>query len=201
MYSNRIRANQDIIRNLTNMTSAERNGIDAFARYQSAAVFADMNFTYGEILVFLGAPWSEPLGRGEGFRQRWREIARAIPIGINVRNDRGGRVQGAFAGAFAGFGFRSAGANPRFVLDVNVNTWRDEHLVPGVEFAWVEISANLTDTHTRAVLLPYGFNLRGSGHFTLPGAENLAFNDAVQRIGWEYGDMLADYLAQLIPRR
>ena len=201
LYSDRIRANQDIIRNLTTMPDAQRFSFDGFSRYRFAAVFADMSFAYSEILVVLGAPWAGPLRRGEWFLQRSQEILSEIPIGINVRNDRGGRVQGAFAGAFAGLGFRSAGVNPRFVLDVNVNTWRDEHLVPGVEFAWVELSANLTDTHARAVLLPYGFNLRGSGHFTMAGAENLAFNDAVQRIDREYGNMLADYLARLIPRR
>ena len=201
LYSERIQANLDIIRNLTDMTPAQRYSFDGFSRYQFAAVFADMSFAYGEMLVVLGAPWGGTLRRGEYFLQRSREILTEIPIGINVSNDRGGRVQGAFARAFADLGFRSAGANPRFVLDVNVNTRRDEHMVAGVEFAWIEITANLVDTNTRTVLLPYGFNFRGPGRFTLQEAENLAFNDAVQRIGREYGNLLSEHLARMVPRR
>ena len=211
LYSNRIRANQDVIRNLTNMTAAERNGIDAFARYQSAAALADMNFTYGEILVFLGAPWGEPLGRGEGFRQRGREIARSIPIGINVRgvNDVAeGRIRGAFAEVFLDeFGFLTGGANPRFVLDVDINMQPQARggrpPIPGlnIDFSWIEIlmdvRANLVDTGTGAVLLPYVFNFRGAGRNNLFDAENAAINEAAQRIRNEYGNRLS----RLAPRR
>jgi len=201
LYSNRVRANQDIIRNLTDMPAAQRNTFEGFSRYQFAAVFADMSFTYGQMLVVLGAPWHEPLRTGEWFLQRSREILTEIPIGINVRNDRGQRIRGAFASAFADLGLRSAGINPRFVLDVNVSIRRDEHLVQGAEFAWIEISANLTDTSTGSVLLPYNFNFRGPARFTMQEAENLAFNDAVQRIGREYGNLVSEYLAGLVPRR
>jgi len=201
LYSDRVRANQDIIRNLTDMPAAQRNTFDGFSRYQFAAVFADMSFTYGQMLVVLGAPWHEPLRTGEWFLQRSREILTEIPIGINVINDRGQRIQGAFASAFADLGFRSVGTNPRFVLDVNVSVRRDEHLVQGAEFAWIEVSANLTDTSTRSVLLPYNFNFRGPPRFSMQEAENIAFNQAVQRIGREYGNLVSEYLASLVPRR
>ena len=201
LYSGIIRANQNIIDNLTSMHETEINTFDGFSRFQLAAVFADTNFAYGAILRVLD-PSQSGIINGDYFRRRAQEIIREIPIGINVRNDRGGRIQGAFAGIFAGFGFRTAGTNPRFVLDVNVSTWPDSHRVRGVELAWIEINANLVDTNTRAVLLPYGFNFRSDHpHRTLQGAENLAFNDAVQRIGREYGNLLSNYLAQLLPQR
>jgi len=201
IYSQRIRANLDIIRNLTYMMPAtQRNTFDGFSRYQFAAIFADMSFTYGQILTVLGRPWREPLRTGDWYLQRSREILAEIPIGINVRNDRGQRIQGAFARTLADLGFRSGGTNPRFVLDVNVNAWRENPL-PGTEFAWVEISANLIDTNTRAVLVPYSFNLRSQPRSTIQVAENLAFNAAVRRIDREYGNLVSEYLAQLVPRR
>jgi len=201
LYSDMVRANLDIIDSLTGMPPAQRNTFDGFSRYRFAATFADVSFSYGQMLVVLGAPWGEPLRTGAYFLERSREILTEIQIGINVNNDRGQRIGGAFAQAVSGLGFRTAGTNPRFVLNVIVNTWRDEHLVQGAEFTWIEIGANLTDRNTGAVLLPYGFTLRGQPHFTAAAAENLAVNAAVQRIAREYGNLLAEYLAGLIPQR
>jgi len=211
LYSNRIMANQDVISNLANIPATQRNTIDAFARYQSAAAFADMNFVYGEILVFLGAPWHETLIRGEYFRQRARETARAIPIGINVRgaNDvAAGRIRGAFAQVITDeFGFLTGGSNPRFVLNVDVDMQPAERggtpPIPGVtiSLAWIEmlvdIRANLVDNATGAVLLPFDFNFRGAGRSSLFDAEQAAINEAAQRIRRDYGDRLS----RLAPRQ
>ena len=65
---------------------------------------------------------------------------------VNVRGDRENRIQGAFAGVFSGLGFVTGGANPRFVLNVNVVNRPTDHGVPGVVFTQLELSANLTDT-------------------------------------------------------
>jgi|GEM_PF-7127461 len=70
------------------MPATQINTFDEFSRYQFAAIFADMSFTYGQILATLGRPWREPLRTGYWYLQRSREILAGIPIGINVRNDR-----------------------------------------------------------------------------------------------------------------
>jgi len=200
IYSEMIRANREIIENLTSLPPAQRNTFDGFSRHQVAAVFADMNVSYGALLSVVGAPqYAQGLRRGDEFRRDAQEIAAAIPVSINVRNDRADRIQGAFARAFSDLGFRTGGASPRYVLDVNVILLPTDHAGANV-FARMELSANLIDTVSGAVLLPYNFNLR-EGHRTASEAENRAFLVAEQRIDREYRDMLSDYLFQLVPRR
>jgi len=206
IYSERIRANQEIIANLTDMSAAERNTLGGYSRYRLAAVIADMSISYGEILSVIGAPqYAHGLRRGDELRRGAQEIARAIPIGVNVRNDRGGRIQGAFARSLSDLGFRIGGANPRYILDVNININPTDHqaTIGGqpIIFTRIEVGANLIDTGTGTVLLPYDFNFRGTGHRTQSEAENLAFNEAVQRIDREYRDIFSDYLSRLIPVR
>jgi len=198
IYSEMIRANLEIIDNLTNMSPVERNTFAGFSRYQFAAVIADMNTNYAAVLSVVGAP-VQGLRSGDDFRRGAQEIAAAIPVGINVSNDRAGRIQSAFARAFSDLGFRTGGAHQRYVLNVNLVILPTDHVGQTV-FSRMELSANLIDTRTGAVLLPYAFNVR-EGHRTQSEAENRVFIAAEQRIDREYGDMLSDYLFQLIPGR
>ena len=200
IYSEMIRANQEIIDNLTNMPAEERNSLDGFSRYQFAAVLADMNISYGAVLSVIGSPqYAQGLRRGDDFRRGAQEIATAIPISISVSNDRAGRIQSAFAAAFSDLGFRTGGVNPRYVLDVDIVLLPTEHQGPNV-FARMELTANLVETGTAAVLLPYTFNRR-EGHVVLSEAENRVFLYAERRISNDYRDMLSNYLSQLIPRQ
>jgi len=200
IYADLIGANQALIANLTTFpTPADRYTIGGFSRYQFASVVADMNTGYAAVLSTLGAPqYAQGLRTGDDFRLEMQRIANAIPIGINVSADRAGRLQGAFASAFTEFGFRTGGANQRYVLQVNVVLQPTEHAGRNV-FARMELSANLVDTHTGAVLLPYTFNVR-EGHTVLSEAENRTFIVAERRINDEYRTLLANHLAQLIPR-
>jgi len=198
IYSDMIRANLETIDSLTNMSPAERNTFSGFSRYQVAAVFADMNANYAAVLSVVGTP-VQGLRSGDDFRRGAQEIAAAIPVGINVSNDRAGRIQSAFARTFSDLGFRTGGANQRYMLDVNLVILPTDHAGQMV-FSRMELSANLIDTNTGAVLLPFSFNVR-EGHRTQSEAENRVFIAAEQRIDREYGDMLSDYLSQLIPGR
>jgi len=198
IYTEMIRANLEIIDNLTNMPPAERNSLNGFSRYQFAAVIADMNTNYAAVLSVVGAPPVQGLRSGDDFRLSAQEIATAIPIGIDIRNDRAGRIQGAFAAAFSDLGFRTGGTNPRYLLEVDVVLLPTEHSGRNV-FTRMELTANLIDTSTGAVLLPYTFNVR-EGHIHLSEAETRAFSRAERRINDEYRNMLSDYLSELIPR-
>ena len=199
IYTEMIRANLEIIDNLTNISLTERNSLNGFSRYQFAAVIADMNTNYAAVLSVVGAPPVHGLRSGDDFRLSAQEIATAIPIGIHIRNDRAGRIQGAFATAFSDLGFRTGGTNPRYLLDVDVIIHPTDHPGARVIFKRMELTANLIDTTTGAVLLPFAFNVR-EGHATQSEAENRTFLVAEQRINNEYRDMLSNYLSQLIPR-
>jgi len=198
IYSEMIRSNLELIDNLTNMSPAERNTFSGFSRYQFAAAIADMNANYAAVLSVVGAP-VQGLRSGDDFRRGAQEIASAIPVGINVNNDRAERIQGAFARTFTDLGFRTGGGHQRYMLEVNMVILPTDHAGQNV-FSRMELSANLIDTNTATVLLPFNFNVR-EGHRTQSEAENRVFLVAEQRIYREYGDMLSDFLFQLIPGR
>jgi len=203
IYSELLRANRETINNLVNMSAVQRNTLEGFSRYQLAAVFADMNVSYGTVLSVLGVP-VHGLQRGEDFRREAREIRGAIPIGINVRNDRDGRIRDAFAGAFSDLGFRIGGTGSRYVLDVDISVTLDQrfsaHHDAWLTWAYKTLRAELRDARTGTVLLPYTVRER-EGHVTRTGAEDWVFRSAVETIGREYGNLLSDYLASLVPRR
>jgi len=196
IYSEMIRANQEIINNLTNMSMAERNSFGGFSRYEIAAEIADMNISHGEVLSVLGAPqYAQGLRRGDDFRRGAQEIVAAIPINIYVNNDRAGRLHSAFASAFSDMGFRTGGINSRYVLDVNVVVQPTDHPGAQVVFSRMELSANLIDVNTGSVLLPFSFHLR-EGHVTQSEAENRVFIAAERRINAEYRNELSNFLSQ-----
>jgi len=201
IYSNMIRVNQAMIDNLVNLPAADRNSLDGFARYQFAAILADITFSYGNLLSHIGAPlFAQGLKKGDDYRLEAQNIAKAIPVGITVKNDKSGRIQGAFAKAFADLGFRSGGTNSRYVLAVDITTSPVELGNQKNKFTRIEMTANLRDTRVNAVLLPFNFNDR-EGHSTQSEADNRAYAAAEREINEQYAGLLNDYLSQLIPKK
>ena len=200
IYSELIRANREAIDNLVNMSAADRNTLAGFSRYQLAAVFADMNIAYGTVLSVLGVP-VYGLRRGDYFRREAQDIRSSIPIGINVRNDRGGRIHDAFAGAFSDLGFRTGGS-ARYALDVDINITFDQrfstHHDAWITWAYKTLRAELRDTRTGTVLLPYNIHNIREGHTNQPQAEDWVFRRAVETINREYRDLLSEYLSRLV---
>jgi hypothetical protein len=200
LYTEMINANQNMINNLITMNQTEKNSLEGFSRYQFAAAVADINMSYGNLLQVIGAPLPEGLVKGDIYRLEAQNITKAIPVGIAVRNDKAGRIQGAFAKSLSELGFRSGGNNSRYVLDVNVVTSPVEYPNNPNKFVRIELSANLTDTLPKAVLLPYNFNNR-EGHSTQAEAENRTYMLAERQINDEYPKLLSDYLSRLLPQK
>jgi len=200
LYNEMIKANQNMITNLINMNNAEKNSLEGFSRYQFAAAVADVNVTYGNVLQVIGYPVPAGLVKGDIYRLEAQNIARSIPLGITVKNDKAGRIQGAFAKALSEIGFRSGGNNSRYVLDVNINVSPVDLPNNPNKFVRIELGANLTDTAVKSVLLPYNFNSR-EGHTTVSEAENRAYMAAERKINEEYKNMLLEYLNQSLPKK
>jgi hypothetical protein len=200
VYNELIRANQTMIANLVNMKDTEKNSMEGVSRYQFAAAAADINVTYGNILRVIGAPVPAGLTRGDNYRLEAQNITKAIPIGIIVKNDKAGRIQGAFAKALSDIGFRSGGNNSRYILNVDITVSPVDLPNNTNKFARIELSANLTDTSVKSVLLPYNFSSR-EGHVTAAEAENRAYMAAERKINEEYKNILSDYLNQLLPKK
>jgi hypothetical protein len=202
LYTDLIRSNQRSISDLITMPDAEKNSFDGYARYQLAAAIADVNRPYANILSLVGnTAGIDPgsLKNGDDYRLLAVNITKAIPIAVAVTNDRFDRIRSAFASVFGAIGFRSGGANSRYVLNVTVTL--SEAIFPDTTYkhAQYEVDANLTDTADGAVLLPFNINGR-EAHATLSEAEKRAVAAAEKTIKDNYGQLLSGYLASLLPK-
>jgi len=211
VYMEIIQANFDLINNLTTMSQQEKNTLEGYSRYWYAGVIADMNRTYANIVTLLGTAPTQSIVSGNNYRLEAQNILRNIPIEITVINDSNRRIQNAFSAAVSDLGFRTGGNNSRYKLEVNVITTprpsRD-----GFEQAYIDISANIIDRQTNAVLFPYSFpSPYHEGHRTYSEAVNRCYNTAVEIINngddtknpplLSYSQYLRDYLSHFISGR
>jgi len=200
IYGDLLRANLNIINNLVDMTIAQKNSLEGVIRYLFAAVVADINISYINIIRLLDSAPPQGITSGEQYRLEAQNIIKTIPISINVTNDRNARIHSAFAKCFADWGFIAASGNARYVLNVNtvltpVNLPNNPNI-----FCRIELTTSLRDTALNLVLLPFSFNSR-EGHISEAEAENRAVAAAERAINEEFAGILSSYLSQLLPRR
>jgi hypothetical protein len=204
LYADLIKSNLKIISLLTTMTDAEKYTLDGYSRYQFAGTVADVNRTFANVLTIVGSANTgvnpEELKKGDDYRLEAANITKNIPITIQVKGDRSNRVQGAFASAINKQGFKSGGTNSRYVLDAVISFDPVELANQNNKFVRYVVDANLKDTRSNAVLLPYNINGR-EGHLTIAEAENRAVVAAEKKIQEAYGTLLQDYLSTLLPPR
>jgi hypothetical protein len=203
IYRDLLQANLNVINNLVTMTPNERNSLAGIIRYQFAAVVADINYSYRSIVLLLGGT-APDITSGDFYRLEAQNLIRAIPIGINVTNDRNGRIFGAFARSFTDYGFEIVSGQPRlgntrYVLDVSINLSPVDLPNNPNYFSRIEMEANLRDTHLGLVLLPHPFASR-EGHTSQSEAENRAIMAAERNINNEFTIRLQEYLTSLYPR-
>ena len=199
-YSDMINANRGMITNLLAMTTAEKNSIEGFSRYQFAAIVADVNDSYANVIRAIGGTVPAGLVKSDTYRLEAQNIIKAIPIGVVVKNDKAGRIQGAFAKSLSEIGFRTGGTNSRYLLQVDINVSPVELPNQTNKFARIELKANLTDTSNGTVLVPFDFNSR-EGHTSQSEADNRVYAAAERKISAEYKDMLNEHLSQIIPKK
>ncbi|MDR1617978.1 MAG: LPP20 family lipoprotein [Treponema sp.] len=202
LYTDMIKSNERIIKELTTIPAAEKNTLDAYSRYQLAATIADVNRVYANVLSVVGnAGGINPatMKKGDDYRLDAVNITKNIPIAVRVNGDRSDRIRGAFASVISKAGFRSGGNSARYVLEVTLSI-SEVTLAGQNKFARYVVDANLTDMTEGMVLLPFNINGR-EGHLNLPEAENRAVAAAEKKINETYGPKLSGYLATLLPQR
>ena len=210
IYYELIQANLNIINNLLRMTPAEAASMDGVIRYLFAATVADVNVSYRNIVSLLGGSTIGVITGGDSYRLEAQNIAKTIPIGITVTNDRADRIFGAFAKSFSDWGFESSIGMPgmlpgnlpgssRYMLNVDISL--QPVVLPDNPnfFSRIELSANLVDTSQGLVLLPYNFISR-EGHISTAEAENRCITAAERNINEEYRELLRNYLSGLMPK-
>jgi len=200
IYNDLIKSNLSMISNLTNMNQAQKNTLEGFSRYQFAAVVADINVSYENLLKVIGAAAPAGVKKGDDYRFESAEIAKSIPIAVKVSGDRQGRVQAALSKALTNMGFRSGGSNSRYVVDAKLVITEVQLANQPNKFARYEITADLNDTAVGQTLLPFSANGR-EGHTTLAEAENRALAAVERKINEEYKNLVSEYLAQALPKK
>jgi hypothetical protein len=201
LYSDLIESNRRVIQNLTDLPEADRYTFDAYAQYELAAAIADANTAFVNVLSVLSpasaSAFRNELRQGDDYRLEARRVSQNIPVALTVDNDRNGRIRGAFAAVLSGEGFRTGGTGgARYTLDVAVSLSEAELSQNPNKFVRYHIDANLRDTQTGAVLIPFSLNGR-EGHASLSEAEVRAIRVAEEKIRESYGDALRSYLTHL----
>jgi hypothetical protein len=203
LYADMIRSNQRVIADLITLPRAERNSLEGYSRYRLAAVIADVNHTYANILSLTGNTSGIELGsleNGDEYRLEAAAITKTIPITVRVKNDHSDRIRSAFASVLGALGFSSGGTNSRYVL--NVTAAISEAFFPDTtrKYAQYVIDANLTDTVGGIVLFPFNINGR-EAHANFPEAEKRAVAAVEKKVKDNYGQLLSAYLSALLPNR
>jgi hypothetical protein len=198
LYRGLIDSNEEIIRNLTALSGEELNTLDACARYNLAATVADANAVFINVLSVLNPASALALRDesrpGEYYRLRAREIAKNIPVAVQVDRDPAGRIGAAFARVLSDAGFRTGSVPSRYVLEVSLSLPEVDLPQNPNKFVRYIVDAGLRDTATGQILFPYNINGR-EGHTTLSEAENRAIRAAEREILASYAEALGSWLA------
>ncbi|MDR2519003.1 MAG: LPP20 family lipoprotein [Spirochaetaceae bacterium] len=203
LYADLIAANQRVIESLLAMTDAEKYSLDGYARCQFAATVADANYVYANVLTMVdsaaGSALAKTLKKGDSYRVDALNITKAIPIGIEIDNDRSNRIKDVFAAAIAKQGFRSGGINARYAVRVKVSLLPVDLPNQPNKFVRYVVDANFVDTLEESVIVPFNINGR-EGHVSLSEAENRAVAAAEKKIAGAYSALLSNYLANILPK-
>jgi hypothetical protein len=198
LYTDLIASNVRIINDLTVIPEGEKNTLEGIRQFHLAALVADANTTFLNVLRVLGngsAGIPGDLKTGKDYRLEADNIAKNIPIAVVVENDRQDRIRGAFMEALARAGLRSGGANSPYRLKAQVIMTPVDLPNNQNKFIRYVIDANLEDSRTGDVLLPYMVDGR-EGHLSIPEAENRAVRSAETKIRENYGPVLDAYLSR-----
>lgn len=199
LYAELLEANESSIQSLTAIPAAERNTLDAYARFDLAATIAEANAGFVNVLsvVSPGAAAARRSGltMAEDMRLECRKIAEKIPITVQVENDREDRIRSAFSSVISGAGFKIAESGSRYTLQAVLRLSETELPKNPNKFARYQVESRLTDAQNATSVLPWTISGR-EGHATLPEAEHRAVRAAEKKIQTEFGAVFSDFLSR-----
>lgn len=200
LYSNLLERNEETIARLKDIPAADRDTLDAYARYDLAATIGDTNGRFLNVLSVVSpaaaAAKRGSVSNGDQLRVECLRISQAIPIDVKVENDRDGRIAAALASVVSASGFKTGGVDSRYAIAATLTLSEVALADNPNKFARYVMDSRLVDRKTGAALLPYGITGR-EGHTTLSEAENRAVRAAEKKIKEDYKKAFADYLSKL----
>ncbi|MDR0474161.1 MAG: LPP20 family lipoprotein [Treponema sp.] len=201
LYTDLFKSNERLLANLVNISAAEKNTIYGYSRYLLAATVADVNRVYANVLTILGGSTGTSPGQmknGDEYRLQAVEIAKTIPITVNITGDSSNRVANAFAKALNQLGFLSGGNNSRYALDGEYTVTSSLADPQGNIYVRYSLIANLRDNSGSTVLLPFSATGR-EGHITQKEAEERAMRVVDKKISDEFGTTVQNFLSASLP--
>jgi hypothetical protein len=199
VYRGLIDANVSLIGRLTDVPAARRATIETIAAYHSAVIIADANSVFATVLSVLGGPDMRPdLKTGADYIYEAGEIAKLIPVNVEVENDSEGRIRSAFAAVLSDTGFRTGNNSSRYVVRARVSVTPVDLPNPN-KFSRFVLDAAFTDRNTDSILFPFNINGR-EGHVSQSEADQRAIRRAESRVREEYGSALQGYLSGSLPQ-
>jgi hypothetical protein len=200
IYTQLIRINQNNIENLTSMNDAQKNTFDGYARYKLAALLADINAEYANIVSLVGGSTASlNLTGADTLILEMANIIKHISVGFNAKNDSNNRVRDAFAKVLSGEGLRTQGSNPPYILEIDIGMSEAKFTDNDFLYCRYTLSANLVEKATGAVLFPFNVTDR-EGHIAYIEAQNRAFVSMEKAVNEEYPDAFRQYLDALLPQ-
>jgi hypothetical protein len=193
LYSDLLNGNLLYIDRLLAMSNDEKASFEGAARYRLAGSIADADEIFATVVSVLGGPDRRgTLKSGDEYRYEAGLLNGRIAVNVVVQNDSANRVKAAFAGVFADAGFRTGNSNSRYVLNVRVSLSPVVYNDPALQFTRYVVDANLTDTKTGSVLLPFNINDR-EGHTTRELADAKALTAIEAAIKEKYSAHFSDF--------
>ncbi len=200
LYADLIETNESSIRSLTAIPAAERNTMEAYARYDLAAEIAETSGRFLNVLSVV-SPGAAAARRGtttrpEDLRVEALKIAQSIPIAVSIKNDRDGRIAAAFSAVLTSAGFMTGGSGTRYSLTGTLALSPVELPENPNKFSRYTVDATLADAVTGNALLPYSASGR-DGHTSQSEADNRAIRAAERKIRSEFGTAFAGFVTGL----
>jgi hypothetical protein len=197
IYSEMIFRNEQTIAGLTALSAGDRQSFEAYARYQQAALLADANDVFSNVMNVISSGMAGGVDSltGRDYRNIAAEIAKSIPITVTVENDRNDRVKNAFSRALASAGFRTGGSGSRYALRAKFSLEQVDYANNPYRWVRYAVDASLADTTSGTVLFPYSASGR-EGHASLSEAENRALRVLENSITDSYVKELGDFLSK-----
>jgi len=200
IYTEIIQMNQRNIDTLVTMSATQKNTFDGYARYKLAALLANMNAEYANMISLAGGSTASlTMTVANTLTLEATNIIRNISVGFNVNGDQNNRIRDAFAKVFSSEGLRTQGSNTPYILNVTINM--NEVKFPNNNFIFCQytINANLIERATGAVLFPFNHSDR-EGHTSYETAQARALLVMEKFIDERYSALFKEYLVALMPK-
>jgi hypothetical protein len=212
IYRDIINANLNTINSLLNMkNNTEKYSFDGYLRYQRAALIADANQAYANVLSVVGDTSNirASLKQGKDYQNEAKtDIIPRIPIAVtvesvtpNVNSIRADNIKTAFSDAIKNKSFRTGGTDSRYVLKVSVSLEEVSFANNANKFSRITVNAFLHDKEAGNELIPYQLLNHREGHASLSEAEERCIRWAITNITGSdndsFGKKLENYLTSL----